>query len=325
MSSRMLQTVLMAAALVGPVAAAEETKAALVTVFLEGGGQVVGTVTAEDEASLTVRLPSGSELKLPKGEIARVAEGPLPGSPRPDRVDPNDSRLMFAPSGRPLRRGDGYFSDHYVLFPGFAYGLSDNVSVGGGISTVPGSGLSDQLYYLNAQVGFRLSPQYAFSVGAMYAGGMEEDWDGAAILYGITSLGRPDRSLTLGLAVAATREEVPRFNSRDEYMGSDHQWRSRPVIMVGGSLRIAKQLSLVSENWLFPGEPLSEQPFGLALRFFGDRLSADVGFLFIGEVMAEGFPVPWLSFSYHFGPSRSARSRAAAMPPLVPSGSLRGR
>jgi hypothetical protein len=95
--------------------------------------------------------------------------------------------------------------------------------------------------------------------------------------------------------------------------------------MVGGSLRIAKQLSLVSENWLFPGEPLSEQPFGLALRFFGDRLSADVGFLFVGEVMAEGFPVPWLSFSYHFGPSRSARSRAAAMPPLVPSGSLRGR
>lgn len=48
------------------------------------------------------------------------------------------------------------------------------------------------------------------------------------------------------------------------------------------------------------GEKLSDQPFGVALRFFGDRISADVGMIFVGEVIEEGFPVPWLSFSYHF-------------------------
>jgi hypothetical protein len=46
---------------------------------------------------------------------------------------------------------------------------------------------------------------------------------------------------------------------------------------------------------------LSEQPFALGLRFLGDRLTADVGLVFIGEVIEEGLPVPWLSVTYHFG------------------------
>jgi hypothetical protein len=46
---------------------------------------------------------------------------------------------------------------------------------------------------------------------------------------------------------------------------------------------------------------LSEQPFALGLRFLGDRLSADVGVILVGELIDEGFPVPWLSVSYHFG------------------------
>jgi len=56
---------------------------------------------------------------------------------------------------------------------------------------------------------------------------------------------------------------------------------------------------------------LSEQPLGVALRFFGERLSVDVGFVLVAEVLDEGFPIPWLSFSYHFGPSRSAANRRA--------------
>jgi hypothetical protein len=37
----------------------------------------------------------------------------------------------------------------------------------------------------------------------------------------------------------------------------------------------------------------------------------------VGELIEEGFPLPWLSFSYHFGPSRSkaaAKHTAPAMP-----------
>ena len=93
-------------------------------------------------------------------------------------------------------------------------------------------------------------------------------------------------------------------------LDSRSEWRFRdaPVVMIGGSLRVARNLSLVSESWLFLGKDfdLSQQPFGLSLRFFSGRISADVGFVLVAEILDEGFPVPWLSFSYHFGPARRA-------------------
>jgi len=52
---------------------------------------------------------------------------------------------MFAPTGRPLGKGDGYFSNHYVVFPGVTYGITDHVSVAGGVSVVPAVRLGDQL------------------------------------------------------------------------------------------------------------------------------------------------------------------------------------
>ena len=72
-----------------------------------------------------------------------------------------------------------------------------------------------------------------------------------------------------------------------------------------------------SASWLILGKEfdLSQQPFGLNLRFFSGRISADVGFVLVAEILEEGFPVPWLSFSYHFGPSRRASGRSSSATP----------
>lgn len=236
-------------------------------------------------------------------------------SPAPTELsDPNDTRLMFAPTGRPLRRGDGYFSDHYVVFPGFAYGLTDKVSLSGGLSIVPGLSLKVQVFYVSPTVGWRLSKKAAFSVGGLYATSTEAGESGA-LLFGVAALGSSDRSWSVGLGLAATRDEEFFYDVNENYMGSKHRWtfRDAPILMVGGTFRIGKRLSLVTESWLFPGPDfrLSEQPLGVAVRFFGERLSVDVGFVLVADVLDEGFPIPWLSFSYHFGPSRStARPRA---------------
>ena len=49
---------------------------------------------------------------------------------------------------------------------------------------------------------------------------------------------------------------------------------------------------------------IKEQPFGMGLRFLGESLTADVGVILVGELLDEGFPIPWLSVSYHFGRRR---------------------
>jgi hypothetical protein len=306
--------VLVAVLWAAPAPAAEQGTAApdRVTVTLKDGGRLVGTVVSEDEAAITLRTAAGLELRLVRDAIASVTPGgDTNGGARPEPTDPNDTRLMFAPTGRPLGKGDGYFSDHYVLFPGFAYGLTGNLSVAGGVSTIPTLGLGEQLFYVSTQLGFQPSEKVAFSVGGLYAGGTEEGL-GAGVLYGVTTLGRPDHSVTVGLALGATRDEEERRSARGEFVGTTTRWRSRPIVVVGGTLRLARRASLVSENWLFVDRPISQQTFGLALRLFADRISVDVGVLIVPEIVDEGFPIPWLSFSYHFGPSRSASRRHAS-------------
>ncbi|HUQ18280.1 MAG TPA: hypothetical protein VM099_01595, partial [Gemmatimonadaceae bacterium] len=58
--------------------------------------------------------------------------------------NPNYTRLFFAPSGQMLKKGEGYFADYELFFPGFAYGITDNFSVGGGVSLFP-AGLDEQV------------------------------------------------------------------------------------------------------------------------------------------------------------------------------------
>jgi hypothetical protein len=319
MGRRARLLVLAAAVLVPGLGAADD--APVVTITLKDGGTLVGTVVREDEGSVTLRTASGVELKLPREaigarEVRDSARG-LGALSRPS--DPNESRLMFAPTGRPLGKGNGYFSDHYVLFPGFAYGLTKNLSVAGGVSVIPALGLSEQVFYLSASSAWKLADKASVALGGLYAAGPDEDIGAGAALLGIATFGPSDRSLSLGLGWLATREEEYRYDSTGEYVGSNREWRFRdaPVLVLGGSLRVARNLSLVSESWLFLGKDfdMSQQPFGLSLRFFSGRISADVGVVLVADVLDEGFPVPWLSFSYHFGPSRRAASQSGPATP----------
>jgi hypothetical protein len=257
---------------------------------------VPGAPEPEGEAAEPVETSEATPFAPPEVEAER-------------RTDPNYSRLMFAPTGRPLRKGDGYFSDYELVFPGFAVGVTDNLSLAGGVSTIPGLGLTEQLVYFSPKVGFNLSDRASVSVGGLIAGvGGDDDLGTLGIAFGVGTFGSADHSVSVGLGLA--RELGDPFA------------QTEPILMLGGQTRLSRSVALVSESWLvLDGEtPLSEQPFGLALRFFGDRLSADVGVVLVGEVLEEGLPIPWLSVSYHFGSGRPLRSAARRAPMLTGGG-----
>ena len=287
------------------LAAAQESP--VESVVLKDGTTLVGRVTEEDATHLTVQTLEGLSVRVPRGSIISRREIPAARPGGFERSDPNYSRLMFAPTARPLRKGEGYFSDHYVLFPGVAYGLTDQLSLSGGVSVAPGVGLSEQVFYISPKLGKEVSPRFAVALGGAYAG--QGGGEGAAIAFALATLGRPEKSLTAGLGFAgyrATEEDFRGRTSRDVW-----RWRDKPILMLAGSVQLSNSVALVSENWLLLGERVSDQPFALALRFFGDRLSADVGMILVGEVIEEGFPVPWLSISYHFGRAKD-RARPVA-------------
>ena len=267
------------------------TSDVLVSILLKDGSILKGSIVQEDEVSITVVTIGGLEVKVPKSLVVsikpirgRVAEGVF------YRFDPNYSRLMFAPTGRPLRKGEGYFSDYYVLFPGISYGVTDQISIMVGISAVPGLGLTEQLRYVAPRISTQTSDELAVSAGALYVSFGGEF--SAGIAFAVGSIGRQDKSFTAGIGLGYTKEEEEEF-----------EFAEHPIIMLGGNVRLSNSIALVSENWFITGQgfTLGEQPFGIAIRFFGDRIATDVGLILIGEILKEGFPIPWLSFVYNFG------------------------
>jgi hypothetical protein len=245
-----------------------------------------------------------------RASAQEASEAPTPDpTPSPTPTDVLDTRLLFSPTGRPLAKGAGYFSDHYVLFPGIAYGLTDNFSIAAGMSVLPGYGLGEQLFYISPRLGKQFSENLAVSGGAVYASGGEGlNNDDVSAGFAMATFGRPDRSVTVGggvLRTVETRTEARFVNGRVIYDTREAASHT-PALLVGGVSRLSRRIALVSENWLILHDDfnIKEQPFALGVRFLGDRLSADVGVILIGEALDDGFPIPWLSVSYHFGRKR---------------------
>ena len=225
---------------------------------------------------------------LAAGVGASAEECPCP-SPSPGR-DPNYSRLLFAPTARPLARGEGTFSDYELVFPGVAFGLTDNVSIAGGVSVIPGLGLREQVYYVAPKIGWNIGDKAAVAIGGFAATIGDEHRDSLGIGYLMGTFGGRDRSVSVGLgALRATGAAS-----------------TTPLLMLGGNVTVSRHVALVGETWLALDEGFgaAEQPIGVGVRFFGERLSADVGVVVIGALLDEGFPAPWASVSYHFGGKR---------------------
>ena len=259
----------------------------LVSISLADGSLVEGTVIEETETYVLIETPAGLEARVPRTSIVAIRKRHPDAFSRPD---PNYTRLMFAPTGRPLRGGDGYFFDHWVFFPGIAYGFNDRVGVAAGLSVFPGVGLDEQILSLAPKVALYDSGDSALSAGVLYmrALGVADVTAGMAFVAG--TRGSRDRSFTCGLGLGYIAEE-------DEGV----EFAEHPVLLLGGNVRLSETTALVSENWIITGQGLGpgEQPLGLALRFFGSRIAVDAGAIVILE--AGGFPLPWLSFVYNFG------------------------
>lgn len=105
------------------------------------------------------------------------------------------------------------------------------------------------------------------------------------------TFGSPAHSVTIGAGIGDTSSDF-----------SD----AVPILMAGGTTTLSRHVAVVGETWIFLNDDfqLADQPFGVGLRLFSDRLSADLGVILSGELIDEGFPIPWLSVTYHFGKRR---------------------
>ncbi len=274
------------------VAQASTQDSTLVRVELLDGTRLVGSITAEDGTTVTIKLRSGSVLSFDKTEIKNIK--PISGEIKDGqfrRLDPNTSRLAFGPTGRPVKKGEGYVSFNYLFFPLVAYGVSDRFTATVGVSIVPFT--PAQLVYAAPKFAIIKEEKFQAAIGffgVTVVGEGFSDFPNLSLFYGSTTLGSEYSAATIGLGWG-------RVSDGDD----ESQWADRPLILIGFEHQVSNSLKLISENYIIPGVEGALVSGGL--RFFGEKLSSDV--LLVTPTSTWGdasFPIiPYFGFAYNFG------------------------
>lgn len=250
---------------------------------LRDGSDLLGQIIAVGDTSVQFRSTLGV-ITIRSDNILKVSTE-RGGSMKLGRYyfpNPNATRLVFAPTGRMLERGEGYFSDYWIFFPGISFSVTDMFSLGGGMSLLPGAGLGEQLLYFTPKIGVKKSERFNAAVGALYVSvpGFD-DFDNrndAGILYGVGTWGDRDNSFTAGLG----------------YGFANGDMASNPAVLLGGEARASPRVSFVSENYLLPGGTMLMSG---GFRFMGRGLSVDL--VMVGVPSEEGgCCFPFLGFVY---------------------------
>lgn len=206
--------------------------------------------------------------------------------------DPNDTRLFFAPTGRMLAKGDGYFSDTYLLFLNFVGGVSSNFTMGGGFSIIPSDNPQNNIVYITPKVRLLQSERVNIAVGALAAfAGFEDfsddDWErNLGILYGVGTFGGPEASMTFGAGWGYTGNGIA----------------DQPVLMIGGASRAGRRFTLVTENYIFPSSGDMNGLVSYGVRLLGEKLSVDLAFFnLVGTGSTFLFPgIPYINVAMKF-------------------------
>lgn len=253
---------------------------------MKDGSKIIGRIVEIGESEIQFRSEVGM-LTISIGSIEKIKEIPASSIKKGKYwfPNPNTTRLYFAPTARMLKRGEGYFADYYIFFPMAAYGITDNISIGGGMSLFPWIDIDEQIFYFTPKVGLKATENLNFAAGALFVKIPDFDDDDSpivGILYGVGTYGKPDGSITVGLGYG--------------FEGSE--FAKKPMIMIGGEARLLRRVSFVTENWIFPG--VDEPLISYGIRFFGEKLSIDLAFInLLGEDAI--FPgVPYIDFVFNF-------------------------
>ncbi len=289
-----LAALLAALLLLVPARAAWAQEAApdeVVRIELVDGSTLIGTVERETAEAVFFRTTAGVEMMLGKDQIRsrEVLQGRMVDG-RFQRVDPNRTRLFFAPTARPLGAGQGYFADYQIFFPFVAAGVGDRVSLAGGFSLIPGS--PAQVVYAAPKVTLVHRPGASVAVGGLVgtALGGEVSGEGyAGLAFGVGTFGSSRRAVTVGGGFAFAGAE-------------GESATSAPILLVGGEYQVSGSIKLLSENYVYVGEGATVV-FSGGVRFFNETLAADLGLFSTPEAFGGGgFPfIPWVGFAYNFG------------------------
>ncbi len=255
-------------------------------VELKNGIILIGTVLSETETQMELQIVDLGILTIEKEKIKSIV--PLGQTKKTPKAywfkNPHATRLLFAPTAIPLKKGEGYYQNIYIVANMFNYGVANNFSIGGGFDFITlFSEDMAPLLNVNIKSGFQVSENLHLGVGGLYVGMIDEF--SAGIIYGLGTYGSYNTNATLGLGWGFV----------------DGTFQEKPFIMIGGMARVSEKLWLVSENWIVP-TPEYYLVVSYGLRFAAKRIAVDLAFINSKDIYQELFiGIPFVDFVIKLG------------------------
>lgn len=157
--------------------------------------------------------------------------------------NPHPTRYFFGPSAIPLKKGEKYFQNAYILANSMQIGLTDHLSIGGGV-VIP------FLFFVTPKIGFQVSPYAHVGGGVLLANSFINDLPlGLGVAYGSFTLGTREHNVTLNAGWGATKQNT--YNAMTSQSSSSWGMANKPMFTFSGMTRISKRCMLITENWLF--------------------------------------------------------------------------
>lgn len=252
------------------------------------GSVIQGVFLGQTDGGIRLQTESAGEVVIPHTQIksTKIVDDSRMRNGEYWFENPNATRYLLSPSAFSLKKGEAYYQNTYLVLNSFNIGITDNITMGGGfelISTFSGT----PAFYLTPKATFEINEKWRAGGGLLYMNviGLEEDFSGLGMGYGIVTYGNTDDNATLGMG----------------YGFVDGDLASKPIITLSGMKRLSNRVGVVSENWLVPWGSYYGV-FSYGVRFMGERLTVDLAFINNGDIAESiAIGVPYVDFVIKLG------------------------
>ncbi len=268
----------------------------MVRITMSDGSVYLGEIISQELGIIRLKTMNLGTLQVPTVNIERLED--LTGDKmRKGKYwfeNPSYNRYFLGQSAQPLRKGEGYYQNICVFFNAAHYGITKNISIGGGFEFLSTFGAQTPIFFLSAKAGFPFGQRSSAGATIRYlniadlSGDNDIDTDLAGGLFLGTAqytYGTNNHNITGGIGYGIAGKEAA----------------DRPVFVISGQTRVGRRMGLLTENYIIPGDRV-EAVFIYGMRFMGERISFDLVFLNHREIAKVIFiGIPMVDFVFKFG------------------------
>jgi hypothetical protein len=271
-----------------PVKSQTTNDTTLVSIETVDGNEFIGQIVTEDSLRIVVKTEKLGEISIFRSDIKRreILEVQQIKEGKYWFPNPQSTRYFWSPNGYGLKQGEGYYQNIWVLWNQFAYGLSDNFSIGGGIIPLFLFGGTPTPVFITAKFSIPVvENKFNLGAGAIAGTILGEEETGFGIFYGISTFGTPDNNVTLGMG----------------YGFAGGEWAQSPMININGMFRVSSRGYFITENYYINAGGENVVLITLGGRRIIKKAALDYGLVIPIADIGQFVAIPWLGFTVPFG------------------------